>query len=90
MNTNSWREIQIDLDLDDLVINSAGVFCKGVIYWHVRLHTLLSVNFDEILHDKLLSFDVSDLKWNTLTVWNESLALFHYPKESESAIFIEV
>ncbi|PON36096.1 F-box domain containing protein [Parasponia andersonii] len=109
-----WNELKFDLDIDDIVINSTGVFCKGVIYWHVCIHKVVSVDelqsFDEILRDKLLSFNVSDEifrglplpdnlksledpwdpKWNTLAVWNESLAMFHYPKEREAAVSIQV
>ncbi|XP_062115241.1 putative F-box protein At3g21120 [Humulus lupulus] len=109
-----WSEMNFDLDINDIVINSTGVFCKGVIYWHLCIHKVLSVDellsSDEKLHDKLLSFDVSDEifnglplpdnlqsveptwdpKWNTLSVWNESLALFRYSSEREGEILVEV
>ena len=101
LGTNSWREIKFELDNYDMVINRRGVFCKGVIYWHVCFNTslpenrykLISFNVsNETFHDLVLPNNLQylefswDPRWNTLAVWNESLALFQYPIEREKAV----
>ncbi|PON34380.1 F-box domain containing protein [Trema orientale] len=97
MGIDSWREINgIPVEIDSFADIGKEVFCNGVFYWPVRARNEFIFSFD--LFDE--EFNIISLPNNPLVsqrdhvtklaVWNESLALFLYPAESEVPKSIEV
>ncbi|PON36094.1 F-box associated domain [Parasponia andersonii] len=96
------REMMFGLEANDLEINGIGVFYKGVIYWHIRFvetphDKMLCFDVcDETFHCLPLSDTLQSAddpwytKWHTLSLWNESLALFKYFRERQCTLSFEL
>ncbi|PON44947.1 F-box domain containing protein [Trema orientale] len=85
MGTDSWREIGIHLKFDRFLVRAQKFFSRGVFYWSMWAPTYMVISFhmsDELFHSMTLPNDLVVTQGEqiipTVTVWNESVALFLY------------
>ncbi|PON39062.1 F-box domain containing protein [Parasponia andersonii] len=87
MRAGCWREIGIDLEFARFLVRAKKCYCKGVFYWSMWYPMFTIVSFDmsnEVFHNIPILPNMnthltrkSPIK-PTLTVWNETVALFLY------------
>ncbi|PON77051.1 F-box domain containing protein, partial [Parasponia andersonii] len=95
LRSDSWREIEIHLELDTFPHLGKEVFNRGVIYWFLWTHNVIfSFNvLDEVFHSIPLPNNLLVVQQDhfiRLGVWNESVVLFFYSNKRGSPNSIEV
>ncbi|PON52113.1 LOW QUALITY PROTEIN: F-box associated domain, type [Trema orientale] len=91
LSTNSWEEIEFDLDVHIPNCDYQVVYCNGFCYWYFWDWECTIVSFD--IGDEVFQIipgpkDVPMMpgewevitEWTKIAVWNDSLVLFFYTK----------
>ncbi|KAL5555709.1 hypothetical protein UlMin_037945 [Ulmus minor] len=100
LGTDSWREIRTDINFR-CCLSSRGRYYKGVYYWW---NILSPIDYDDMIvsfdmhEEKFKSIPLPDYDrkkmgfggWKSLTIWNESLALFVSRKSPVMSLFLEM
>ncbi|PON36086.1 F-box domain containing protein [Parasponia andersonii] len=95
-----WSEMKFGFKVTDVMAAEVDkeILCRGVLYWVVQGHKIMCFDVsdevfrslplpDNLQSSKKLSSFPKQIK---LAVWNEAVALFHYPNENGVVRSIEI
>ncbi|KAL5555558.1 hypothetical protein UlMin_037794 [Ulmus minor] len=95
LSTDSWREINIDIELESFMYVGREVFSEGVLYWNVWNPDNQILTFN-VVDEEFDMFPVPDplrmVESETLSLglWNECVVLFSYQIESGAQTSIDI